>query len=274
MDVIEIIKNRTSCRTFDEVPLALSDKKELENYLYECSSLDEKNRADLRIVVKKNPERELKLDYGMIRGHHTYLLGTSETSQESRVNYGYLMEKVVLKATEMGIATCWVGYFDETFFDEIHVNPGREIPGLVLLGYPASKQSGFEKFLRFSTRASKRQGWERQFYYFKNRLPLEVDLMEPYFEPLEMVRWAPSSGNTQPWRIFFDENANRFHFYKKVVSKKYEDKGLHDLDMGIALAHFELTSAQNQLPGSWARLTNGEVNPIDDLQYIITWNIL
>jgi hypothetical protein len=30
-----------------------------------------------------------------------------------------------------------------------------------------------------------------------------------------MVRLALSSGNTQPWRVFFDDTTNEFHFFKK-----------------------------------------------------------
>jgi hypothetical protein len=86
-----------------------------------------------------------------------------------------------------------------------------------------------------------------------------------------MARLAPSSGNTQPWRVFFDETANEFHFFKKSISKRYELKGLHDIDMGIALSHFELTSLQNGLSGRWLKYANENVDSIEDLQYIMTW---
>jgi hypothetical protein len=86
-----------------------------------------------------------------------------------------------------------------------------------------------------------------------------------------MLRLAPSSGNTQPWRVFFDETMNEFHFYKKVISKRYELTGVHDIDMGIALCHFELTSLQNGLSGRWLKHAGENVDPVDDLQYIMTW---
>jgi hypothetical protein len=86
-----------------------------------------------------------------------------------------------------------------------------------------------------------------------------------------MVRLAPSSRNTQLWRVFFDNEANEFHFFKKIISKRYESRGLHDIDMGISLSHFELTSLQNGLSGSWLKQKKENVNLIDDLQYIMTW---
>jgi hypothetical protein len=41
--------------------------------------------------------------------------------------------------------------------------------------------------------------------------------------------------------------------------------------MGIALTHFELTSINNGLSGSWIIYTKDEINSVEDLEYIITW---
>ena len=51
----------------------------------------------------------------------------------------------------------------------------------------------------------------------------------------------------------------------------YELRGVHDIDMGIAMSHFELTSLQNGLSGSWLKYEHENINSIDDLQYIMTW---
>jgi hypothetical protein len=109
------------------------------------------------------------------------------------------------------------------------------------------------------------------FFNYKLKTPLTPEYVKKYSDSLEMVRLAPSSGNTQPWRVFFDETLNEFHFYKKSISKRYELRGLHDIDMGIAMSHFELTSLQNELSGIWIKHTKENFNLIDDLQYIMTW---
>jgi hypothetical protein len=109
------------------------------------------------------------------------------------------------------------------------------------------------------------------FFNYKLETPLTPESVKKYTDSLEMVRLAPSSGNTQPWRVFFDDNANEFHFYKKPISNRYEIRGLHDIDMGIAMSHFELTSLQNHLSGSWIKNVKENVKTIDDLQYIMTW---
>ena len=271
MNIIETIKRRKSCRTFNNIPLNPSDKKVLEVFICECRDLIGEEPIDLSIIEKKDTTERMELNYGMIQGHNTYLLGTSKSSMDSRVHYGYLTEKVVLKATEIGISTCWIGYFDYTYFNEIIIENDFEIPGIVILGYPGDKQTNLDKLVRFTVNASKRMNWERLFFNYNSRSPLKPGLIQEYSDSLEMVRLAPSSGNTQPWRIFFNDTSKEFHFFKKPVSKRYEEKGLHDIDLGIALSHFELTSLYNNLSGSWIKDIKEKLDSIDDLQYIITW---
>jgi len=271
MNIIETIKKRKSCRTFNQAELKTADKRDLESYISENSKGLENEVINFRIIEKKYAENQMILSYGMIKGYNTYILGTSKFSIDSRVNYGYLMEKVVLKATEMNISTCWVGFFDDTYFNEVSIEKGFEIPSIVTIGYSEDRKSYLDKYIRLSVSASKRQGWGKMFFNYKMRTPLTTEYVKRYSDSLEMVRLAPSSGNTQPWRVFFDNMVNEFHFFKKPISKRYELRGLHDIDMGIALTHFELTSLQNGLSGSWVRHPKENINSIDDLQYIITW---
>ncbi len=271
MSIKEIIKSRYSCRTYIQTALKPADKENLERFIFEnCRGLEDET-VNFRIIEKNDSEKQLKLNYGMIQGHNTYVLGTSKSSIDSRVNFGYLLEKVVLKATETGISTCWIGYFDYGFFNEISIEAGFEIPALIIAGYSEEKQPYLDKFVRFAINATKRTGWDKLFFDYKLRTPLNPGQVIKYSDSLEMVRLAPSSGNTQPWRVFFDETENEFHFFKKPISKRYESRGLHDVDMGIALSHFELMSLQNELSGKWLKHANGIVKSMDDLQYIRTW---
>jgi nitroreductase len=271
MNIIEIIKSRYSCRTFNHVSLKPKDKKNLESFIIENSKGFENEVVNFRIIEKNDADKPLKLNYGTIQGHNTYILGTSKSSIDSRVNYGYLMEKVVLKATEIEISTCWIGYFDDSYFNEVSIEDGFEIPSIVIVGYSEDRKPYLDKFIRFAVSASKRNSWHKLFFNYRLKTPLTPKYVEKYSDSLEMVRLAPSSGNTQPWRVFFDENANEFHFFKKSISKRYELRGLHDIDMGIALSHFELTSLQNGLSGRWLKYANENVDSIEDLQYIMTW---
>jgi nitroreductase len=271
MNIIEIIKKRKSCRNFNRTLLNPDNKKELENFINENGQGFSKNIINIKIVEKNSDDKRMKLDYGLIRGHRNYLLGKSKSDITSRVEYGYIVEKVVLKATEMNLSTCWVGYFDDSYFDEVKFESGFEIPSIIVIGYQEKRATFLDKFVGFSAKSTTRLNWDTMFFNHKSKTAIDRSAIGKYSDSLEMVRLAPSSGNTQPWRIFFDGIANEFHFYKKPVSKRYESKGLHDVDMGIALSHFELTSLYNNLSGSWIKHPYEKVSSIDDLQYIMTW---
>jgi nitroreductase len=274
MDIIEAIKTRKSCRTFAPVSLKSTHRKILQEYITENMKTIDDEIIELNIIEKKEDDEKMKLNYGSIKGHNTYVLGKSKSTVDSRVHYGYLMEKVVLKATEIGLSTCWIGYFDHTYFNEMRIEPGYEIPSLVIVGYSSQKPSALDRLSRFAVKASKRKEWKELFFEYPSGMPLHPDLTGKYATSLEMVRLSPSAGNTQPWRIFFDHRLNEFHFFKKPVSESYEKRGLHDIDLGISLSHFELASSINHQAGKWTKQSVETVVATDDLQYIITWKCM
>ena len=55
---------------------------------------------------------------------------------------------------------------------------------------------------------------------------------------IEMVRWAPSAVNKQPWRVIAKDGA--FHFYEKKDRGYVSDAtgDLQKIDVGIGLCHF------------------------------------
>ncbi|MFA5848887.1 MAG: nitroreductase family protein [Bacteroidales bacterium] len=271
---------RKSCRTFNQEYLKHSHKKALEEFIELNKKVITGDNINLTILEKGTGEQKMKLAYGAIRGNNTYLLGFTKDDPIARLNYGYLMEKVVLKATELGVASCWIGYFDHDYFNDIVLEKGSVIPGLVVIGYAAEKKTIPEKFMRYAVGASQRMLWEKLFFNYHTQVPVnrsQIDsnrdsTLYKYSESLEMLRLAPSASNTQPWRIFFDEKSDTFHFYKKPKNRIYESMGMHELDIGIAMAHFELTSLCNNLNGSWTIYSDpGKLQLPDDLQYVISW---
>ena len=282
MDISEIIQKRTSTRTFTGEYLSPEHKRCVESFIAQNSSglLDNRDSGEAIFLLEKGPqEKKMKLLYGAIQGNNSYLLGITKNEPFERVNYGYKMQKLVLKATEIGLGTCWIGYFDHEYFSDIVTKEGYVVPGLVLIGYPASKRSTREKMVRFSANASQRLHWDKLFFNSDTLAPLEAELAGDYKMVLEMVRLAPSSSNSQPWRVYFDSQNGVFHFFKRPKNQVYERMGMHELDMGIAMAHFELTAESIGLKGSWAdnsvSADSGDksvnIPSIEGLEYILSW---
>lgn len=274
MKITETIRKRKSSRTYNHSFLSPADKIELEKFISENRNGINNEVIEFSIIDREDNENQLKINYGMIQGHNTYVLGASKSNPGSRLNYGYLMEKVVLKATEMGISSCWVGYFDQSYFKEIMLEDGFEIPSILIIGYAEEKQSAGERLVRLTIKANKRKEWQKLFFDYETKLALTTDLIPDYNDSLEMLRLAPSAGNTQPWRIFYDEATTEFHFFKKPINKRYDEMGLHDIDLGIAMAHFELTSISNGLSGKWIKHEADRIHSSDDIQYTMSWKCI
>src|SRR5665647_935903 len=94
-----IIKKRKSTRTFNQEYLTPEHKKALEVFIGQIGKGIGGEEINLFILEKGDGEKKMTLDYGVITGHNTYLLGITKDNPVTRLNYGYVMEKLVLKAT-------------------------------------------------------------------------------------------------------------------------------------------------------------------------------
>jgi nitroreductase len=271
MDIIHSIRQRRSCRTFTTESLKSSDKKKLDEFINANKTGINSETIDFILFEKSDSEVPMKIPYGLIRNNKSYIFGKTNSTPLSRTNYGYLLEKIVLKATELKLGTCWVGLFDKEYFSDVEVENDQSIPAVLVIGYANEKIPVKEKLIRKMVKADKRKSWETLFFNYENGNILNAENIQPYVETLEMTRLAPSSGNTQPWRIFFSTSSKEFHFFKKITNPAYESKGMHDIDMGIAMSHFELVSIKNGLKGTWLQHKLEEIKPNGELKYVISW---
>jgi nitroreductase len=271
LKITEIIRRRHSCRNYSDEKINDEIFVQVEDYCKQFNKglFDENVQFQLIHRLKSG----LSLDYGIIQNHHNYIIGMIKNAPFAKISYGYLLEQIVLKLTGYGLATCWVGYFDSGFFNDFDLNDGEYIlPAIVVTGYSSDKLSFIDKLTRLSSNSSKRQSWETLFYYNNFQIPLTPEIAGKYAESIEMLRLSPSSGNTQPWRVVKERDKNVFHFYKKIISTKYEKKGLHDIDMGICMSHFELTSKENGFSGKWERSDPKIPGLPEKTEYVITWH--
>ena len=98
--------------------------------------------------------------------------------------------------------------------------------------------------MRKGVGADKRKGFGELFFDGSFDTPLTPEKAGKLAQPLEMVRWAPSAVNKQPWRVVVADNAA--HFYLKHTKGFVNDAvgDVQKIDMGIALCHFALTAQE------------------------------
>jgi hypothetical protein len=131
-----------------------------------------------------------------------------------------------------------------------------------------------DRIFHFVAASDKRKLWN-ELFYLDNDDPVSPDdqNLGRYKTPLECVRLAPSASNKQPWRVIRGKDSKElFHFYLKRTpgyEKLFKDIKLQNVDMGIALCHFEESAKDLGLSGGW------EVNDPhirkDTWEYIASW---
>ncbi|MBF0205592.1 MAG: nitroreductase [Oligoflexia bacterium] len=282
--VIELIKARISVRNYQTLSLPIETKKQIEDYILKQEQVTTVLGSKLRfrlledIEVKENGKIGT---YGSISGGRYFIIGAAKNNDQraALVDYGYVLEKIVLFLTDWGLGSCWLGLFEKSaFMQKFPLEKDEQTPAVCVFGF--SKEKGIiEKQIRNFSRADKRLPWNNLFFRDTFDSPMSDHLCPEYQLPLEMLRLAPSAVNNQPWRVILIDN--KFHFYMKnkmlfsFLGQFFLEHNLQFVDMGIALSHFELTANEMGLKGKWIF----EKDPPSDkdskkLVYIISWIIL
>ena len=260
MDIIEAMKERRSVRSFNGKPLdqSLVDKLhkiiEYSYTLFGGSVSIRLKRFDIKGEFKPST-------YGVIKGASDYFLMGIGEGEESALTAGFQFEQVVLKAWELGLGTCWIaGTYKGSQFDQGEKwRDGESLKIICPVGVP-EKQRFMEKMMRLTVRSDKRKPFSELFYINDFATPLNPD--NEFGESLEMLRIAPSSTNSQPWRALVD--GNKVMFYYKPKSP------IAILDCGIGLCHFYETEKYNRFNGNFFKENDYPKAP-EDWKYLISY---
>ena len=281
MSLIETMKKRQSVRTFDTQYIKETDYKKIREYINNEENLvgpfGNKGKLEFIQVTNNVSEKGIKLGtYGFIKNPQGYLVGVTENSKYTLVEFAYVFQKLVLFLTQLGLGTCWMGgtFNRNSFEQEIQLGEGGFIPCITPIGYPNQKQRVFDKALRYVVKADNKKPWDKLFYEstFDTFLTKEkAGLLEI---PIEMVRLGPSASNKQPWRLVLSTDRKVCHFYIEHTPN-YSSKLGYDmqlLDMGIAMCQFESACKELNIEGGWIVENPNLQLPNEHTEYIVSWN--
>ena len=146
---------------------------------------------------------------------------------------------------------------------------GEVMPCVSPLGYPAAKLSLRESLMRKGIKADRRLDFNALFFGGGFNMPLTPEVAGSLAQPLEMVRWAPSAVNKQPWRVVVIGKSA--HFYEKKSKGYVDDTGwdIQKIDLGIALCHFACGLEEQGTDWHLTVADPGLVTP-EDVEYIAT----
>jgi nitroreductase len=272
----DAIRKRVSCRTYSDKPIEDNIRQQLELIVSAEHEGHFGNRPKFTLLSMEtiSPTHWKKMGtYGTIRGARNFLAGIINTGPRAMQDYGYCMEIIILKATSMGLGTCWLGgtFQSGAFAQAAGLQKGEIMPTVTPLGYPANEKSLIEKIMRRFAGSDQRKPWSDIFFIDDFSYPLPENTIGRYRDALENLRLAPSASNKQPWRVLYESRDNIFHFFVER-SRQYKMLGishLQDIDLGIAMSHFEITARELTLPGRWKVMPYAPKDK--SLDYMASW---
>lgn len=263
MDYKSLIMNGRSVRHFKETPVDTKALLELESYIKDCKKLDSSIVIEPKFFAGDDTYKRL---YG-IAGYQgvmieapNYLVLISEDKPQHLENAGYVGERAILKARDLGIDSCWVSYSDRDMVKKtLGLETDKEVVALIALGY-GSKEVKVEHKTKTGDNYSKsnmstantgseRISLEEMVYIDKwgNAATSEILEERALLDAFSYARMAPSALNKQPWRFIVDGG--------KVVlaidSEDYRGSYLNKIDAGIVMLYFGVILDVTMFDSKW-----------------------
>jgi nitroreductase len=150
MTVVEAIAARYSCRAYQDKPIE-ADKLDV---IFEAARLapSARNFQDWRFVVVTDSDMRCRLveaanNQKFLAEAAAVIVACSTSDHVMRcgqpvapIDVAIALEHIALQATELGLATCWIGsFYPEKVKTILGIPGGIAVIELMALGYPADK---------------------------------------------------------------------------------------------------------------------------------------
>lgn len=213
MDILEIMRARHSVRQYSGKKIENEKREALMALGKECN-----REGGLNIqIIFDEPKcfDSLMAHYGKFSGVENYIAIVGKKGDDLEEKAGYYGEKLVLKAQELGLNTCWVAMTHGKSTAEI--KKGEKLACIIALGYGAV------------------QGAAHKDKPIGQLCNCGADMPDWFAKGMEAVMLAPTAMNQQ-----------KFYFTlagEKVSAKA--GKGFYTkMDLGIVKCHFEAVTGR------------------------------
>ncbi|MGM9563438.1 MAG: nitroreductase family protein [Faecousia sp.] len=221
MDLKEAMQTRHSVRQYKDQPLSVEVIAALQEEIAACN-----RESGLHIQLVTNEPRAFDgfmAHYGKFSGVTSYLALIGKKGPELDEKCGYFGQRLVLKAQQLGLNTCWVAMSYTKIKTAFTVDKGEKLCVVIALGYGATQ--GVPHRSRPFSEVAKADGQMPD--WFKNGV--------------EAALLAPTAMNQQ--KFLFTLSGDK-------VSAKAGRGFYTKLDLGIVKYHFELGAGKDRF--AWA----------------------
>lgn len=253
--MIEAINFRKSIRNYKEESVSPEDLKKIKNIINEAKPLYENILMETFLIEDgekiQDTFKGFIAKYTKVKAPH-YLAFTSEIVEGHLVNIGFIGEEIVLKLTQLGIGTCWLGapIKQDQFKTIVNVQGDQKFIILIALGYPVKQLSLVENRKRLDKSKVITGAYENQY--------------EPIIQALID---APSAINSQPTKLSIDNNKFDLYLENKNLLTRNMLKDTNHIDVGIGLNHIYNSAVEL---GYFVELKQTPHNELGNSPYIIS----
>lgn len=248
MNLYDGIFVRQSVRKFIREPIEQQLLDNIINFVNHLQGID--NSCEVKYeIINTLQERDKNTRSNLFKAPYYFVL-YSKKSDNYLVNAGYLLEHVCLYMTTKGLATCFIQSTGKEKNKE-------DYEPVLKIAFGKS-----EKNIYRDEKKAKRLNLS-EICVFKENVKEDVKVI------LKAGRMAPSSFNSQPWRMVV--YANRIHlFCKKERFAIKRIKQLHSIDMGIVLANLCIGAEEVWYTIEMVKLENILEQNFRKNEYVIT----
>lgn len=210
MDLMEAMKARHSVRQYMDKPLEKKAVEELQAEIDACNQ-----ESGLHIQLVRNEPKAFDgfmAHYGKFSGVTNYIAMIGKKGPDLEEKCGYYGERLVLKAQQMGLNTCWVAMTYSKIKTAFRIDDGEKLCIVISIGY--GKNQGSAHKVKTADEVVKGDGAQPEWF----RAGVEAAL------------FAPTAMNQQ--KFTFALSGNR-------VSVKAGIGFYTKIDLGIVKYHFE-----------------------------------
>lgn len=211
MDALELMKSRHSVRSYNDQPMDEETIHVLRSLIDECNK-----KSGLHIQLHLNDGKAFESFLSRLMKFtnvKNYISLTADKAKNPEESIGYYGEKIVLKATELGLGTCWVGRTYKKGKCHVDLDDNEKLFCVITIGKSDTK------------------GVTRKTKSVEELSHVNGEMPEWFRKGMEAAQLAPTALNEQKFR---------FTLHGNTVTAKPGIGVTSKIDLGIAKYHFEL----------------------------------
>ncbi len=220
MDIMEAVKTRHSVRAYTDQRIEGAVCSELQSYINQCNC---ESGLHMQLILDEDIAFSGRMaHYGKFSGVRNYIAVIGKKGRDE--DCGYYGEKVVLRAQQLGLNTCWVGLTYKRVKSAYEIGEGEKLHLVIAIGYGAEQGKAHVS----KPKEKVTDNWDQKPEWFQQGVVCAL--------------LAPTALNQQKFRFSLHGN----HVQAKAGIGSYSK-----VDLGIAKCHFEIGAGNENF--EWQR---------------------